>query len=86
MKYDYLESTVKFLKYGGKNLLMRKMLFLETASDRKLAVYICHEGKLVALLVFALSNSASANVRFYPDFVLAIMHAFHKSILNNCGA
>ena len=36
MKYDYLESTVKFLKYGGKNLLMRKMLILETASERKL--------------------------------------------------
>jgi hypothetical protein len=33
MKYDYLESNVKFLKCGGKNLLMRKMLFLETASD-----------------------------------------------------
>jgi len=33
MKYDYLESNVKFLEYGGKNLLMRKMLFLETAHD-----------------------------------------------------
>ena len=33
MKYDYLESNVKFLEYGGKNLLMRKMLFLETARD-----------------------------------------------------
>ena len=33
MVYDYLESSVKFLKYGGKNLLMRKILFLETASD-----------------------------------------------------
>ena len=86
MKYDYLESTVKFLKYGGKNLLMRKMLILETASDRKLRSIFVHEGKLVALPVFALSNSASAKVRFYPDFVLEIMHAFHKSILNNCGA
>jgi hypothetical protein len=33
MKYDYLESNVKFLEYGGKNLLMRKMLFLDTARD-----------------------------------------------------
>jgi hypothetical protein len=33
MKYDYLESNVKFLEYGGKNLLMRKMLLLETARD-----------------------------------------------------
>jgi hypothetical protein len=33
MKYDYLESNVKFLEYGGKNLLMRKMLFLEIARD-----------------------------------------------------
>lgn len=31
MNYSYLEYNVKFLKYGGKNFLMRKMLFLETA-------------------------------------------------------
>jgi hypothetical protein len=80
MKYDYLESNVKFLEYGGKNLLMRKMLILETARDPR------QWSKLVAFLVSALSNSASANVLFHPDFVLAIMHAFHKSILNNCGA